>query len=156
MKAAEAKNPPAQHAAGRVPKVTIRLSHQTLGVLTVIAFLLTGQYMDFYEPAMPELDRGVRMMFRSTHIYILLAGLLNIAIGVNLSFSKTRWRKALQLIGSYLIVAGPFMLIAAFFYEPVHTDLRRPITEPAMIGLLTGTLCHMVGAAFRSQDASPS
>jgi hypothetical protein len=149
MKAAEAKESPAARelkSGARFPALTLRRSHQALGVLTVIVFLLTGQYMDFYTPGMPELDRGVRMMFRSTHVYILLSGLLNIAVGTYLSHSKTRWRKRLQLAGSYLILAGPFLLTVAFFYEPVHTDLRRPITEPAMIGLLVGTLCHMVGA----------
>jgi hypothetical protein len=154
MKAAEAKGASSageMKARSRSPVLTIRASHQVIGILTVIVFLLTGQYMDFHQPAMPELDRGVRMMFRSTHIYILVSGLLNIAIGTYLGYSKTRWRKALQLVGSYLILAGPFLLVAAFFYEPVHTDLRRPITEPAMIGLLAGTLCHMVGGTARTK-----
>ena len=78
--------------------------HLIFGVLVVLVFLLTGQYMDFQDPKVRELtDEGTRMMFRSRHIYLLLAGLINLGVGVYFTYHRTAWRKSLQVVGSALI-----------------------------------------------------
>src|SRR4051794_16057726 len=94
----------------------MRLLHKLAGIVTVLIFLGTGAYMRFNSPALFQSDPTVRMMFRSTHIYILMAGLLNLGIGSYLSLSHQRWRKILQLIGSSLVLAASVLLICAFFY----------------------------------------
>jgi hypothetical protein len=130
----------------------MKLLHQITGILVVVIFLLTGQYLDFYYPHMDGVSDGMRMMFRSRHIYILLAGLLNIGIGVYFSYHKNRWRKILQLTGSSLLLVAPFLLIAAFFYEPKLANLQRTFTKPAIIALLSGTLLHLLSGIRQSGE----
>lgn len=131
----------------------MKLLHQIIGISAVVIFLLTGQYLEFYYPHMEGVTDGVRMMFRSRHIYILLAGLLNIGIGVYFNYHKKRWRRILQLTGSSLVLVAPLLLIAAFFYEPTHGHLQRPFTLPAIVALLSGTLLHMLGAMRQSAES---
>ncbi|HKR00168.1 MAG TPA: hypothetical protein VJT09_05815 [Pyrinomonadaceae bacterium] len=111
-------------------------------MLVILAFLLTGQFMDLRQ-VREMTDEGTRMMFRSRHIYILLAGLINVGVGVYLIQWRERWRRTLQTIGSLLIIVAPLLLIAAFFYEPTLRGLKRPLTLPAIIALITGVFCHL-------------
>lgn len=116
--------------------------HRALGVFIVLAFLLTGQVMEFRHAG--EMDDGTRMMFRSRHIYLLLAGLVNLAIGVYFVFWRERWRRVLQLVGSVLIIAAPLTMIGAFFYEPALKGLQRTLTLPAILALFIGVFCHLI------------
>ena len=118
--------------------------HLIFGVLVVVAFLLTGQYMDFQEPRVRELtDEGTRMMFRSRHIYLLLAGLVNLGVGAYFTYHRTRWRRALQVAGSALIILAPLLMTAAFFYEPPLKGLQRTFTQPAVVALFAGVFLHL-------------
>ena len=130
-------------------EASMRLLHKVAGVITVLIFLGTGAYMRLKSPALFESDPAVRMMFRSTHIYILMAGLLNIALGSYLVLSRQRWRRNLQLTGSTFILLGPVLLICAFFYEPSARRVERPLTLPAMILLLSGTTSHLLSTTRR-------
>jgi hypothetical protein len=133
-----------------------KVLHQIVGVIVVIIFLLTGQYMGAYFPGLYQSNEALRMMYRSTHIYILLAGLLNIGIGTYLTGRKKRWRLIMQLVGSSLVIIGPLMLIGAFFYEPTGGKMERPITLPAMIFLLAGTLLHMLSGVGEIRNQPPA
>lgn len=128
----------------------MKFLHQITGLLVVIIFLLTGQYLHLYYPHMDELGDGTRMLFRSRHIYLLLAGLLNIGIGAYFTYRNERWRRLLQLTGSALVLVAPFILLLAFFREPTLQNLQRPFTQPAIIALLTGTLLHLLSGAGQS------
>ena len=129
--------------------------HRIFGLLVIIAFLLTGQFMDFQHPPVRELtDEGARMMFRSRHIYILLAGLLNLGIGVYFVYWKERWRKILQLTGSGLMIVATLMLIGAFFYEPPMKGLPRPLTLPAIVALLVGVFFHLFSSVRQRKDST--
>lgn len=133
----------------------MKLLHQTTGLLAVVVFLLTGQYLEIYYPDMDAVNDGMRMLFRSRHIYILLAGLVNLGIGTYFSYRRERWRRALQLTGSLLLLLAPFLLIAAFFYEPRLANLQRMFTLPAIVCLLAGTLLHLFGGVRESSSSSP-
>ncbi|HYG81062.1 MAG TPA: hypothetical protein VD861_11775 [Pyrinomonadaceae bacterium] len=127
--------------------------HLTLGVLVVIVFLLTGQYMDFQNPKVREMtDEGARMMFRSRHIYILLAGLVNLGVGVYFTYHSARWRKTLQLAGSILILLAPLLMTAAFFYEPTLKGLQRTFTQPAIVALFAGVFLHLFSGIRRAGE----
>ena len=131
----------------------MRLFHKTIGVSVVVIFLLTGQYLEFYYPQMEGVDDGMRMMFRSRHIYILLAGLINICLGTYFSYRRERWRQALQLTGSILIILATALSVGAFFYEPKQAGLPRPLTLPAIVAIFAGTLFHLFGGGGRKRDA---
>jgi hypothetical protein len=128
--------------------------HLIVGILVVVVFLLTGQYMKFYYPGMDQVPDGLRMMLRSRHIYLLMSGLLNIAIGTYLDQRGKGWRKIFQLTGSSLVLISPVALAGAFFYEPVHTELGRTLTLPGVVSLFAGTLLHMVGGRSRGKDSA--
>ncbi len=131
----------------------MKILHLIIGLIVIVAFLLTGQYMDFHNPKMDELGDGVRMMFRSRHIYILLAGLLNLGLGTYFTCRKQSWRRVVQVIGSCLIIAAPFVLLGAFFYEPKLAGLQASLTLSAIIALLAGTVCHLLSGVRQSKNA---
>ena len=81
--------------------------HRPVGILTVIIFLFTGIYMKINFPGLYAHNEAIRFMFRANHIYILLAGLLNIAIGTYFIFTPKKWMKNLQFGCSSLLLISP-------------------------------------------------
>lgn len=132
----------------------MKLLHIVLGALVLVAFLLTGQYMNHLDVRSGALGDATRMMFRSRHIYILLAGLVNVAVGTYFVRRAGMWRKTLQLVGSILVLAAPLLLLAAFFTEPGLPGLRRHFTLPAIIILSVGTLLHAFSGAWPGREVS--
>jgi hypothetical protein len=120
----------------------MKLVHLVVGALVLVAFLLTGQYMDYLDVRSGRLGDATRMMYRSRHIYILLAGLVNLGVGAYFVWRAGGWRKTLQTVGSVLILIAPALMLAAFFSESGASGLRRHFTLPAIIILAIGTLCH--------------
>jgi hypothetical protein len=117
-------------------------AHRLVGLIGILAFLATGVYMRRSFPGKPDLDSGTRMFFRSRHIYLLLASLLNLGLGTYSSPSAVRWRRILQVVGSCLILAAPPLLLIAFAHEPTRSDRHIPWSRPAIIALFAGTLLH--------------
>ena len=74
-------------------------THLIFGLLLVFVFLLTGQYMEYVHNR--TLTDGVRVLYRSRHIYLLLNALINITLGLYVQYAVTGWRRSLQLIGRY-------------------------------------------------------
>lgn len=130
----------------------MRLTHKIVGLVIVVTFLLTGQYMEFTYGEWVGVPLETRMMYRSRHIYILLAGLLNLALGLYLTRQAVGWRKVTQAAGSALILAAPFALVAAFFIEPATAPLERCLTLPGVVSLFAGSLLHLIATA-RQKDA---
>ncbi len=120
----------------------MRKFHLAFGALDVVAFLLTGQYMDYLEVRTNALGETARVMFRSRHIYLLLAGLVNLGVGAYFGYRERGWQRGLQLAGSALVVVAPALMVAAFFAEPGEPGLKRHFTQPAVIILAAGTLLH--------------
>lgn len=127
--------------------------HQLFGISVVIVFLLTGQYMDIYLGHLEGMPDGPRMLYRSRHIYILLAGLLNIGIGAYFSYHVERWRLVLQLLGSGLVLIATCLFIAAFFYEPNLSGLATPLSQPGIFLISCGTLFHLFSGLRRRKRA---
>jgi hypothetical protein len=126
----------------------MKIFHLVFGLLVVITFVLTGQYMDRYLAHLQFTPDLPRMLYRSRHIYILLAGLLNLGLGAYVSLAVEKWRKILQLLGSLLIVGATVMFVVAFVYEPPAGVFETPYSGRAMYWILDGTLLHVI-AGFR-------
>jgi hypothetical protein len=122
----------------------MKLIHQTFGLVVLVIFVLTGQYMHIYHNHLRDMPDGLRMLFRSRHIYILLAGLINIGIGAYFINRMSRWGEILQRIGSTLILVATILLIAAFFYETNLVGLQSPITHWGIYSLFAGTMLHFI------------
>ena len=130
------------------------LFHVGFGLLVVVAFLLTGQYMNRFHEHLRGMPDGQRMLYRSRHIYILLAGLLNVGLGTYLRLRPARLARALQLLGSALVVAATCLLVAAFFYEPPLANPEHvPLSRLGLYGIFAGTLLHLLGGASRQGRA---
>ena len=112
----------------------------------MLAFLLTGQYMDKYLNHLVGMPDGPRLLYRTRHIFILLAGLLNLGIGAYFSYRSETWRRILQLLGSLLIIAASFLFLIAFFHEPNLTDLHTPLSHWGTYIIATGVLLHVISS----------
>ena len=117
--------------------------HRLVGILTVAVFLITGIYMKINFPGLYAHNEAIRFMFRANHIYILLSGLLNIAIGTYFIFTPKKWMKNLQFGGSSLLLIAPVLLVSAFFLEPQAASRERPLTSYGIFVLALGTVCHV-------------
>jgi hypothetical protein len=118
--------------------------HLVVGILGIVAFLLTGQYMDRFHGHLVGMPNEQRLLFRSTHIYLLLASAINIPLGLYFQWPAGRLRRAMIAIGSVLLVAAPFILLIGFAREPWMTELARPLSRPALYGVLAGIVFHLL------------
>ena len=117
-------------------------SHLIVGVVFFILFLLTGVYMTLNFPELYDGREEVRMMYRSTHIYLLMSALLNLMAGnYLLRVEQTNFLR-LKKLASMLIVVTPPLFFAAFFVEPPVYAIERPISFWGVIFLVTGVLLH--------------
>ncbi len=129
--------------------------HLAFGICVFLAFLLTGQYMDKYHDHLSGFPDGVRMLYRTRHIFILLAGLLNLGLGAYFTYRTDFWRRSLQLLGSVLIVLASLLFIVAFFYEPNLTGLYTPLSHWGAYSILTGTVLHLLSGIGEQERAAP-
>jgi hypothetical protein len=119
----------------------VRWLHLTAGIVGVLGFLASGQYMEYLY--VRGMDDTRRLLFRSTHIYLLFTSLVNLALGLHLR-PASGWRWWLRMPGSLLVLSAPFFAAAGFFIEPWLTDLDRPYTRPAAYGCLAGMIFHLL------------
>lgn len=125
--------------------------HLIFGIFVVIAFLLTGQYMDRYYNHMSGVADAPRLLYRTRHIFILLAGLLNLGIAAYFTDRPQLWRRSLQVSGSGLIIVASLLFIAAFFYEPGLRDLHTPLTKWGAYAIVAGTLFHLLSGVSQKK-----
>ncbi|HEX8708147.1 MAG TPA: hypothetical protein VF723_07900 [Pyrinomonadaceae bacterium] len=130
----------------------MKTAHLIFGGLVIVAFLLTGQYMDKYYQHMEGVADGLRMLYRTRHIFILLAGLLNLGIGAYFTTSTETLQKALQLLGSALVMVASLLFIAAFFYEPTLEKLRTPLSHWGAYTIVAGTLLHLLSGLRQKRE----
>ena len=124
----------------------MKKTHLIFGGFIVLAFLLTGQYMDKSLNHLEGMPDGPRLLYRTRHIFILLAGLLNLGIGAYFTYRVATWRRILQLIGSLLIIVASCLFLIAFFYEPKLSDLHTPLSHWGTYVIATGVLLHLISS----------
>jgi len=120
--------------------VSVRSLHLVLGVGGVLAFLGTGAYMATHFPDAYAGGEPIRYMYRANHVYLLLASLVNLAIGMYRGSTRPGWRGVLGVTGSALVLAAPLILLYAFFAEPPRGVSERPATLIGAFVLLLGVL----------------
>lgn len=102
--------------------------------------------MDLALDHLAGMDDAQRMLFRSSHIYLLLAALLNVAMGVYLRSDIPFLVPALQVVISTVVLLAPIALIAGFFLEPYLANFLRPFTRPTLYALFgVGVALALVG-----------
>jgi hypothetical protein len=154
---AEAPRParpvPAGPGASALRRIVGRLRgvHLAAGLLLLVVFLGTGQYMDRVHDHLRGMDDATRLLFRSSHIYLLWSGLLNLALGLYLEPRPGRAAQGAQLVGSALILASAALLVGAFFVEPLGAGLARPLTRPAVYAVFAGGLHHLLAGCLHAR-----
>jgi len=118
--------------------------HLIFGVFVVVAFLLTGQYMDKLYNHMVGVPDAQRLLFRTRHIFILLAGLLNLGIGAYFTYRSETWRRTIQLLGSLLIIVASSLFLIAFLLRTEPEDLHTPLSHWGTYTIAAGALLHVV------------
>jgi hypothetical protein len=121
--------------------------HLIFGIFALVVFLLTGQFMHRYYNHMVGVEDSVRLLYRTRHIFILLAALLNLGIGIYFNERHQTWRKILQYLGSALIVTGSVLFMAGFFYEPKLENLYTPLSHWGTYTVVAGTVFHLFSSA---------
>ncbi|MBO6576491.1 MAG: hypothetical protein JJ896_12750 [Rhodothermales bacterium] len=123
----------------------LALLHRIIGIAAVIMFLATGQYMDRVHAHLEGMADAQRMLFRSTHLYILFTGLMNLGLGIYHQPFRDRLARPLQNVGSLLLLAVPVLITVGFFTEPFLTEFARPYTRPAAYMSLAGGVLLTAG-----------
>ena len=123
--------------------------HLIFGILIFVVFLLTGQYMDRVHNHLEGMDDGTRLLYRSRHIYILMAAMVHLVLGVYLVPRNVRLAHWMQVIGSSLLGIGTLLLFRAFMTEPLTGILVTPFTHWGMYLLLAGVILHVLSALRR-------
>jgi hypothetical protein len=120
-------------------------AHWLVGLLALIVFPLTGQYMR-HVAAIPHLDSVPRLVFRSRHLPILVAAVANLALSNSQPFHRV------QRAASVLILIAPFFLVAAFFIDPARGLHSSTIFRFGMYSLwIAGVLLAIVNRPRREQ-----
>jgi hypothetical protein len=134
----------------------MRRLHLAVGVFTVVAFLITGQFMRHHTPPLVDLSDSARLMFRSRHIYILAAGLVNLVLGLYLQRQAGGWRRVVQTAGSAFLIASPALLVIAFTVEPrrgFHEEMRW--SAAGLYVLFAGSMAHLACGAVTTEKSPP-
>jgi hypothetical protein len=124
-------------------------AHWLVGLLTLIVFPLTGAYMR-HVAVVPNLDTVPRLIFRSRHLFILLAAVANLAL------SSTRPVRLVQRVAATLILVSPFLLIGAFFIDPGNGLKSSQLFHFAMYGLFAAGVLLAIVNRPRSLGAPSS
>jgi hypothetical protein len=127
----------------------LRTVHFVVGLAGVAAFLVTGAYMRAGFPDLYASNEVLRYLYRSNHVYVLLASLVNVALGVHLTPVAPGWRATVSLMGSLLALASPVVLCLAFFLEARVVTPERVLTLVGVIAVAAGIALHVLGGARR-------
>lgn len=106
-------------------------------------FIVTGVYMKFLLPSAYAEDVTVRMLFRSSHIYLLFAALINGLLAIHLG-PPPKGRARLRGTGSVLIAVTPALFTASFFLESPIGSINRPLIFVGVLLVALGAVLHLV------------
>ena len=78
-------------------------------------------------------------------MYILVAGLMNLAISLAAPGVAGGWRGHVRRTGSAILLIVPAVLLAAFFVDPPRAP-DRWLTSGGMLGLAIGVIAHLTAS----------
>ena len=127
--------------------------HLIFGILVLMIFVLTGQYMDRHFNHLVGMPDAPRLLYRTRHIFILFSGLLNLALAASCTTRFELRQRILQTLGSLLIIGASILFIVAFFYEPRLQDLDTPLSHRGAYMIAGGTLFHLFSSLRQGREA---
>lgn len=126
--------------------------HFYSGIVVVILFVLTGQYMHHQYNGLQDMEMMSRALFRAGHLYILLFGLIHMALGIQMCLSSRRYIQRFQYLGSAIMYLATFLCLYSFFTELPSVDIERPISRYSLYFILTGVSLHGLIFMFTNED----
>jgi hypothetical protein len=106
-----------------------RRAHWLVGAVTLALFLATGAYMRWLRtPPVAETDDVQRAVYRSRHLFLLLAAVVNLAIAAAPREGAGKVRKTAML----MTLAAPALFLAAFIVEPPRGIQPAIFAGPAL------------------------
>ncbi|CAI8447522.1 MAG: Uncharacterised protein [Polaribacter sejongensis] len=126
--------------------------HFYFGIIIVIIFLLTGQYMHHTFDHLKDMELMNRALFRAGHLYILLFGLINVSLGTHFRISDINFVKKIQLFGSAIIFIATFLVIYGFFTELPTEQIERPLTRNSLYLILFGVSVHGLISLIKKKE----
>ena len=129
--------------------MTFRTLHLVVGIAGVAAFFAAGALLGSRFPDPLVMNELLRWLARSNHVYVLLAGLVNVALAVQLAPVTPGWRSAASRLASLLALAAPAVLCLAFYLEAARAPAERVVTLLGVSALAAGIALHVLGGARR-------
>jgi predicted membrane protein len=129
----------------------MRKLHLIFGILLFVVFLTTGRFMRWDFPDKEIIPQELRILMRSRHIYILFSACIHILLGVYFKTQTQNWRKYLQTLASFLLIAASFVLVYGFIYETYQTQHFSDVSRNGIYLTLAGTILHVI-ANIASQN----
>jgi len=129
--------------------------HLLVGVVGIIAFVLTGQYMAIVLNGLGDMPDGPRLLYRSSHLYLMWSSLLNLVVGYYFFVASSRGARTGQAIASVALLAGPPLLLVGFALEAKLGNLSRPFCDIANYLALGGAILHVASSPGRKLQAAP-
>lgn len=126
--------------------------HFWVGLISLVLFLLTGQYMAHFVEDMGALADGPRMLYRSAHIYLLLVSIMNLQTGVYLEAPANRASRVIQTIISAILIVAPVLVVYGFVTESLNESLKRPLISGALYMLFLAGILLVIEKILKSRQ----
>ncbi len=127
----------------------MKKGHLIVGAIGLIAFVLTGQYMHWHFNHLQGMADGPRLMYRTAHIYILWAALLNLVLGLYVQPMENKVRRRIQQAGSLAIMISVALVAISFFTDSQNVTLWRGWARMGIYLALAGAALHAAAVAKR-------
>ena len=124
---------------------SLNTAHLLYGVLGLMLFLGTGQYMQ-HVAEVPALTDSERLMYRSGHLYIMFA----FAANVFWSFraAPTAIPNPLAWLCSLMLAVAPIAATFSFFQEIGSVELDRPIASLSLVLVFIAASLAAIGRGW--------
>jgi hypothetical protein len=113
----------------------------------VIAFLSSGAYMHFRLHHLHQTPDAQRMVYRASHINMLLIGAVNVASSRRMKRTGPFPIFTDRFTAILGIVAAAFF-VAAFIREPLYAHPYRPWTRVSVYCTFAAVIVDVIGIAF--------
>ena len=125
----------------------LRSLHLIAGVAGLAAFLLSGQYMHHFLGHLRSMPDGPRLLYRTAHIYLLWASLLNMLLGAYFAPAVQSRVRILQCAASIMVLVSPVLVAFSFLTESASPELIRPACRIGIYLAFAGCMIHAFASA---------
>jgi nitric oxide reductase large subunit len=127
----------------------LKKGHLLVGVIGLIIFVLTGQYMHWHFNHLQGMADGPRLMYRTAHIYILWVALLNLVLGLYVQPLENKIRRRIQQAGSLAIMISAVFVSISFFTDSENVTFWRGWARMGIYLALAGSVFNSTAVAKR-------